>query len=97
VWCSFVHSTVSSGGEKRSCFFQCGKAWEAFHELGVQDVTEFDFDLYSIFCFLGKKKREKNLKNKKEKWPGFCFLVFGFFYHDWTCLSGSAMWDFCDC
>jgi hypothetical protein len=33
---------------------------EAFHRLGVQDVTEFDSDLCSVFCLLREKNEKRN-------------------------------------
>jgi hypothetical protein len=32
---------------------------EAFHGLGVQDVTEFDSDSCSVFCLFGVKEKKK--------------------------------------
>jgi hypothetical protein len=56
-----------AGGEK--CAAMCR---EAFHWLGVQDVTEFCSDLCSVFACLEKKERGK--KREREMARGLFFF-----------------------
>jgi hypothetical protein len=39
----------------------------AFHGLGVQDVTEFHSDGCSVFCLLGGEERERERKRERER------------------------------
>jgi hypothetical protein len=76
--------------EKQLCFFfsvVLPPHWEAFHRLGVQDVTEFDSDWCYVFCLLRERKKRK--KKIETAW--------GFFLQGRTCLAGCAMQDFHSC
>jgi hypothetical protein len=50
-----------------STFLRAVHHREAFHGLGVQDVTEFDSDWCFVFCLLEERKLNK------KKWPGGFF------------------------
>jgi hypothetical protein len=72
VWCLPVQSAVSYkqpwnwlAGRNCPTFFSAVWFREAFHGLGIQDVTQFDSAWCSVFCLLGEKKKERG-KRKKE-------------------------------
>jgi hypothetical protein len=53
IFCNLTQvDLVPAVGEKWHCLAQHR---DAFHRLGVQDVTEFDFDSYSVFCLFGEE------------------------------------------
>jgi hypothetical protein len=54
----------------------CGGHMEAFHGLGVQEVTEFISDWCSVSCLLGGKNRKRKRKNQG-----------AFFFQGRTCLA----------
>jgi hypothetical protein len=78
----------SAVGEKWGHSVRCR---EAFHGLGVQDVTGFDSVCsLSSACWENEMKRKKKKKKGKKSGQGL-FL---------PCLeppSGFAGWDFCGC
>jgi hypothetical protein len=77
----FYASSFGAGqwGEMAHHFSQCGKYKEAFHELGFQDIAEFDCDWCSVF-FLLRGKKERNGQ--------------GAFSPGWTCPTDCAMPEF---
>jgi hypothetical protein len=56
-------------GEMAPSFLSSVWHGEAFHGLGVQDVTEFDSDGCSVFCLM-EQGEEKERKKRERNDPG---------------------------
>jgi hypothetical protein len=78
-----------AGGEKWLCLFFSSVAWhrEAFHRLGVQNVTEFDSDWCCVFCVLGREKKERKENRNSQR----------LYSQSQAYLAGCAVWDFPGC